>query len=260
MKISLIGSGNVATHLACALYDLKYSILQVYSPNLQHAQQLAQRVQAQAVCQWQALQPADLYLIAVKDSTIEEVAAQLARLDVQGTVAHTSGSTALEVIKGSSKKFGVFYPLQTFSKAKSMDFAQVPLLLEANCADVLQQLDHLARQLSNQVYHYSTIQRRSLHLAAVIACNFSNYLYSVADGYLTEQGVDFNLLKPLILETAEKIQQHAPMAMQTGPAVRHDLAILAMHQNLLAQQPQSEQIQQLYALLSQGIMQLHNKT
>ncbi|RZA04587.1 MAG: DUF2520 domain-containing protein, partial [Moraxellaceae bacterium] len=123
------------------------------------------------------------------------------------------------------------------------------------------------------VYHYSTTQRRSLHLAAVIACNFSNYLYSVADGYLTQQGVDFNLLKPLILETAEKIQQHAPKAMQTGPAVRHDLAILAMHQNLLAQQPQSEQsqqrqsqprqsqhIQQLYALLSEGIMQLHEKT
>lgn len=257
MKISLIGSGNVATHLACALYDLKYSILQVYSPNLQHAQQLAQQVQAQAVCDWQALQPADLYLIAVKDSAIEAVAAQLARLDVQGTVAHTSGSTALEVIQTSSKKFGVFYPLQTFSKAKAVDFSQVPLLLEASSTEVLQQLDHLARQLSNQVYHYHTVQRRSLHLAAVIACNFSNYLYSVADGYLSEQGVDFSLLKPLILETAEKIQQHAPIAMQTGPAVRQDQDILNMHQHLLESQPK---LQQLYQLLSEAIIQLHNKT
>ena len=254
MNISLIGSGNVATHLAQALYDLKHQIVQVYSQNLKNAQQLASLVQAQPVSQLQELQPADLYLIAVKDSAIAEIAAQLAPLTIQGIVAHTSGSTALDAIQQSSPHYGVFYPLQTFSKAKAVDFSQVPLLLEGSSAKVIQQLDILARQLSTQVYHYSTQQRRSLHLAAVIACNFSNYLYSVADDYLTRQGVDFDLLKPLILETASKIQHHAPIHMQTGPAVRHDQGILDMHQQMLESQPQ---LQQVYELLSQGIMHLH---
>ena len=254
MNISLIGSGNVATHLAHALYDLKHQIVQVYSPNLQNAQQLASLVQAQPVCQLQELQPADLYLIAVKDSAIAEIAAQLSHLNLQGIVAHTSGSTALDAIQQSSPDYGVFYPLQTFSKAKAVDFTQVPLLLEGSSIKVIQQLDILARLLSTQVYHYSTQQRRSLHLAAVIACNFSNYLYSVADDYLTRQDVDFDLLKPLILETASKIQHHAPILMQTGPAVRHDQGILDMHQHMLGSQPH---LKQVYELLSQGIMQLH---
>lgn len=254
MKISLLGSGNVATHLARALYDLKHQLVQVYSPNQQNAEQLAHMVQAQAIDQLDELQPADLYLIAVKDSAINEVALQLSHLNIQGIVAHTSGSTALDAIQQSSSVYGVFYPLQTFSKTKAVDFSQVPLLLEGSSAEVLHQLDTLARQLSAQVYHYSTQQRRSLHLAAVIACNFSNYLYSVADDYLTQQGVDFDLLKPLILETASKIQHHAPIQMQTGPAVRHDQGILDMHQQMLESQPH---LQQVYELLSQGIMQLH---
>lgn len=254
MKISLIGSGNVATHLAAALYGLKHQIVQVYSPQLEHARQLAQVVQAQPICQLHELQPADLYLLAVKDSAIEAVASQLSSLALQGIVAHTSGSTALEVIRQSSTHYGVFYPLQTFSRARPVDFTQVPLLLEGSSAEVMQQLDVLARQLSPQVYHYSTQQRRSLHLAAVLACNFSNYLYTVADDYLTQQGVEFDLLKPLILETASKIQAHAPITVQTGPAVRQDQGILAMHRHMLDSQPQ---LQALYELFSQGIMQLH---
>lgn len=256
MKISLIGSGNVATHLACALYDLKYPIIQVYSQNIQNAQSLATLAKAQAIDQLDQLKPADLYLIAVKDSAIEDVVAQLARLNIQGIVAHTSGSTALHVLAHSSAHYGVFYPLQTFSKVKAVDFAQVPVLLEGNNPEVLQQLDLLAQQLSTQVYHYSTQQRRSLHLGAVMACNFSNYLYSVADNFLTQQGVEFNLLKPLIMETASKIQNYAPIDMQTGPAVRQDQGILDMHLHILDGQPQ---LQQMYALLSQGIMQLHAK-
>lgn len=257
MKISLIGSGNVATHLTCALYDLKHQIVQVYSQNIQNAQSLATLVKAQPIDQLHQLKPADLYMIAVKDSAIEDVVAQLARLNIKGIVAHTSGSTALDVLVDSSEHYGVLYPLQTFSKVKAVDFAQVPLLLEGSSAEVLQQLDLVARQLSSQVYHYSTQQRRSLHLAAVMACNFSNYLYSVADDFLTQQGVAFELLKPLIVETASKIQNFAPIDMQTGPAVRQDQGILDMHRHMLDGQPQ---LQQLYELISQSIMQLHAKS
>ncbi|XID75619.1 Rossmann-like and DUF2520 domain-containing protein [Alkanindiges sp. WGS2144] len=255
MKVSFIGSGNVATHLAYAFHGLNYSIAQVYSPKLQNAQLLAQEVQAQAITDIAELDVADIYFIAVKDSAIATVAAQLADLNIQGIVVHTSGSTDINALATASPYYGVFYPLQTFSKNQPLDFKNIPLLLEANDQSTLQQLDQLARGLSQQVYHYSSAQRRSLHLAAVLACNFSNYLYSLADQYLNEQGVDFNLLKPLILETAHKSQNNAPVHVQTGPAVRHDQTILDMHMQMLNDQPQ---LQQIYQLLSSGIMQLHS--
>lgn len=253
MKISFIGSGNVATHLAQALFVLGHSIVQVYSRNNQNAQCLAQQVNAQAVSQLTQLQPAELYIIAVNDAAIAAVASHLAALNLKGIVVHTSGSTDINTLQGVGQNYGVLYPLQTFSKAQPVDFKTVPLLLEASNAEVLNSLNQLAMQLSQQVYHYSSEQRRGLHLAAVIACNFSNYLYSVANQYLQNQGVDFNLLKPLIMETAQKIQQHAPVTVQTGPAVRGDQAILQMHQNMLASQPA---LQQLYKLLSDGIIEL----
>ena len=256
MKISFIGSGNVATHLAQALLVVGHTVVQIYSRNSQNAQNLAHKVQAQAITQLTQLQPADLYVIAVNDSAIALVADQLAKLNLSGAVVHTSGSTHIDRLQITGQRYGVLYPLQTFSKAHSVDFKTVPLLLEASTPQVLQQLDMLARQLSQNVYHYSSDQRRSLHLAAVMACNFSNYLYSVANQYLDEQGVDFNLLKPLIMETAQKIQQHAPVTVQTGPAVREDTKILKMHEDMLDNQPE---LRQLYCLLSEGIIKLQRK-
>lgn len=253
MRISLIGSGNVATHLANALFVLEYKIVQVYSQTLQNAQVLASQVRATAIDQLTALQAADLYIIAVTDAAIAPICNELAPLELKGAVVHTSGSTDISILKNVGSQHGVFYPLQTFSKTSNISFKTIPLLLEASNLELLNQLDQLARQLSNQVYHYNSEQRRSLHLSAVIACNFSNYLYAVANQYLDQQGVDFNLLKPLILETAHKIQQHAPTSVQTGPAIRKDRAILAMHEQMLANQPA---LQQLYQLLSEGISKI----
>lgn len=253
MRISLIGSGNVATHLANALFVLEYKIVQVYSQTLQNAQVLASQVGATAINQLTALQAADLYIIAVTDAAIAPICNELAPLELKGAVVHTSGSTDISILENIGSNYGVFYPLQTFSKTLNISFKTIPLLLEASNLELLNQLDRLARQLSNQVYHYNSEQRRSLHLSAVIACNFSNYLYAVANQYLDQQGVDFNLLKPLILETAHKIQQHAPTSVQTGPAIRKDRAILAMHEQMLANQPA---LQQLYQLLSEGISKI----
>ena len=253
MKISFIGSGNVATHLANALFVLEHKIVQVYSQTIQNAQVLAQQVNASPVDLLAALLPADLYIIAVTDAAISQLSTELASLRLKGAVVHTSGSTDISVLKNTGSDYGVFYPLQTFSKASNVNFKTVPLLIEASNAKICDQLDQLARQLSDQVYHYNSEQRRSLHLSAVIACNFSNYLYSVANQYLEQQGVDFNLLKPLIMETAHKIQQQAPANVQTGPAIRQDYAILAMHEHMLASQPA---LQQLYRLLSEGIISM----
>ena len=253
MKISIIGSGNVATHLAQALFVLKHEIIQIYSRNIQHSSILAKQVNAQPVDQLTALLPADLYIIAVTDAAISQISIELTRLKLHGAVVHTSGSTDISALKDIGSDYGVFYPLQTFSKASSVNFKTVPLLIEASNVKFGVQLDQLARQLSDHLYHYNSEQRRSLHLSAVIACNFSNYLYSVANQYLEQQGVDFNLLKPLIMETAHKIQQHAPASVQTGPAIRKDRAILAMHEQMLANQPA---LQQLYQLLSKGIIEM----
>lgn len=257
MNIGLIGSGNVATHLGLALHNNGHRVVQVYSRNLTHAQALASQLQAQAIDSIEALDiTLDIYIIAVKDGAISTIAAQLTAFNLQGTVVHTSGSTDIAVLSGVGQNTGVLYPLQTFSKAQTIDFKKVPLLLEASNPHVLAQLDELAKGLSPHIYHYSSAQRRSLHLAAVVACNFSNYLYSVANQYLNEQGVSFDLLKPLILETAQKVQQHAPITVQTGPAVRGDQAILDMHLNMLQQQPE---LQQLYQVLSEGIGKLHQQ-
>ncbi len=253
MKISFIGSGNVATHLANALFVLEHKIVQVYSQTIQNAQVLAQQVNASPVDLLAALLPADLYIIAVTDAAISQLSTELASLRLKGAVVHTSGSTDIRVLKDNGSDYGVFYPLQTFSKTSNINFKIIPLLLEASNIELLNQLDQLASQLSDQVYHYNSEQRRSLHLSAVIACNFSNYLYAVAQQYLEQQGVDFNLLKPLIMETAHKIQQQAPANVQTGPAIRQDYAILAMHQQMLANQPA---LQQLYRLLSEGIISM----
>lgn len=253
MKISLIGSGNVATHLAQALSP-HFTIVQIFSQNLVHAEQLAALVDAHAINDLSQLEPVDIYILAVSDRAIQSVADQLAPYVHNALVLHTSGSVDIDVLKNASTHTGVLYPLQTFSKAKQIDFSQVPLLLEAAIESDREKLQQIASTLSNRIYHYSSAQRRSLHLAAVIACNFSNYLYTVANDYLDEQQVDFDLLKPLILETAAKISHHAPQSVQTGPAVRGDQAVLKTHIAMLESQPELEQV---YALLSQGIINRH---
>jgi predicted short-subunit dehydrogenase-like oxidoreductase (DUF2520 family) len=253
MNIILIGSGNVATHLGVALQPF-FKIKQVYSQNLQHAEQLAVLVGAEAINDVAQLGQADVYILAVSDRAIQAMAEQIGAYVKNALVLHTSGSVDINVLTNASTHTGVLYPLQTFSKTKQVDFAQVPLLLEVAKDSDREKLQEIAIKLSHKIYYYSSAQRRSLHLAAVIACNFSNYLYTVANDYLDEQQVDFNLLKPLMLETAEKAQHHAPDSVQTGPAVRGDQVVLNTHIAMLESQPE---LQQVYALLSQGIMRRH---
>lgn len=256
MRISLIGSGRVATHLAQALAQ-QHEIVNIYSPTLINAQQLAESVDAIAIDQLSALVPdLDLIIIAVKDQAILACVEQLDSALAQVLVVHTSGSTDLSVIATHHPRAGVFYPLQSFSFEREIDWSQTPILIETAQSKDQTLLLELAKSLSERVYPYNSQQRLSLHLAAVFASNFSNYCYDIAAQIVQQQHVDFDLLKPLIVETALKATQQAPDNAQTGPARRGDVQIIAQHQALLAQQ-QQHAFADIYQIMSQGIIERH---
>jgi predicted short-subunit dehydrogenase-like oxidoreductase (DUF2520 family) len=252
MRVTLIGSGNVATHLAAALKNAGHNIIQVYSRTMQNAALLAYHVKAEAIDDLKAINTnTDLFIISIKDDAIGPIAEQLAVH--QKLMVHTSGATDLYSLLAFSDNVGVFYPLQTFSKTKEVDFRNVPLCIEAKDEGIVKTLEQLAQTISNKVYHIDSEKRKALHLAAVFACNFPNYLYIIAQQIIAKQGLNFELLRPLIQETAEKVQSADPANVQTGPAIRNDEITMAMHQQQLEGQPE---LQQLYILLSQGIIKL----
>ncbi|WP_174559423.1 Rossmann-like and DUF2520 domain-containing protein [Acinetobacter bouvetii] len=257
MRISFIGAGRVAHHLAAVLSQ-QHQIVQIYSRTLAHAQTLAQQTGATAISKMMELHPdIDLVIIAVSDQAIASVIAELHQQLPEVLVVHTSGSTDIEILTQVHARAGVFYPLQTFSLDREIAWVETPLFVEAKSEQDLALLTELAHQLSHRVYSYSSAQRLSLHLAAVFACNFSNYCYDMAKQIVDAQQVDFSLLYPLIVETANKAVQHDPKQMQTGPAMRGDQNILNMHQQML-DDAQREDLKEIYHLMSQQIFQSHH--
>jgi predicted short-subunit dehydrogenase-like oxidoreductase (DUF2520 family) len=250
MRISIIGSGNVATHLSAALKNAGHRLVQVYSPNMQHAALLAYHVGAEAVDDLKDLTPeTDLFIIAVKDDAIAEI---IPRLSTHNKlVVHTSGAVELQQLLNFTPNAGVFYPLQTFSKTKELNFWEVPMCIEGADEAITKTLEELARTISNNVYRVSSAQRNVLHLSAVFACNFTNHLYAVAQDLLAESNMNFDMLRPLIMETADKIKQHSPASVQTGPAVRNDEKTMQAHLQMLAGK---HDLQKMYQLLSQDII------
>jgi predicted short-subunit dehydrogenase-like oxidoreductase (DUF2520 family) len=190
-----------------------------------------------------------MYIIAVKDDVIDEVAKKI-KLNNK-LVVHTSGSTALHVLKNTSNHYGVFYPLQTFSKNKKVDFKTVPICLEANGNTTLKVLQQLAKTISTDIYNTDFNQRKALHLAAVFACNFTNHLYSISSQLLKKYQLPFDILKPLIQETATKIENNSPAEVQTGPAIRGDKKIMEMQLKMLSTE---KEFLQVYKLLSKSII------
>lgn len=256
MRISFIGAGRVAHHLAAVLSQ-NHQIVQIYSRTLEHAQTLAVQVSARATADIAELEPdVDLVIIAVSDQAIAEVIQKVHAQLADILIVHTSGSTDIQVLAKAHARAGVFYPLQTFSLAREVDWQATPLFVEATQSHDLERLTHLANSLSSRVYAYTSAQRLSLHLAAVFACNFSNYCYDMAKQIVDAKQVDFSLLYPLILETAHKAVQHDPKQVQTGPAMRGDQNILNMHQQML-DDVDREDLKNVYQLLSQQILQAH---
>ena len=253
MEIVFVGAGRLATQLAKALYAKGHVIRAVYSRTLASAQTLADAVGADATNSISGLpRQADVFIVAVADAALPQVADALLQGRSQATVLHTAGSMPMQVLQGFAHH-GVLYPMQTFSKERPVDFAQVPFFIEGNGQHALQVARQLSSSLSESIYELSSEERRYLHLAAVFACNFSNHCYALAAHILQQHGLPFSVMLPLIDETTQKVHELEPRQAQTGPAVRYDENVMAAHMQLLSQEPR---MQQVYALMSQSIHEI----
>lgn len=253
-KIILLGAGNVATHLGMAFQRAGYSVLQVYSRESFSAESLAGKLGCASAGRMESIsQEADLYVIAVTDDAIASVAARFPHKDK--LLVHTSGTSPMDVLKAGSNRIGVLYPLQTFTKEVAVDFSTVPICLESYRSADDDRLEAFARSLSKTVVWIPSDQRRILHVAAVFACNFVNHMYAMAAGILEENELGFELLRPLIGETARKVMEGDPREMQTGPARRNNKSILEEHRKMLSANPDYCKI---YTFISESIRKTYN--
>lgn len=245
--VSFIGAGNVGFHLAYALHTAGVNVLEIYNRSENNGKQLANKVEAKYVDAIQKLSDkADLYIIAVKDDVIEDVAIQFPFHNK--LLVHTSGSVSIDVLQ-QQKYSGVFYPLQTFTKEAKLNFKDVNLCVEGSNSNIENKLLALGKQLSHTVKVITSEERLKLHLAAVFACNFSNFMQVIANDIVNEQ--QYELLKPLIKETFEKLTVSSPFHNQTGPAIRNDEAVLAKHNTILT--TNNPEYRNLYLVISEAI-------
>lgn len=249
-KIVTIGSGNLATHLTLALHKAGASVIQICSPNMQHAAELAEKVGAEAVTSFaDVVSYADYYIIAVKDDAIPEVCAGLSHISGNSVVLHTAGSVPLAVFCGKAEHFAVLYPMQTFSKGRQVDFSSIPCFIEASDDFAMREVRSLAQSISHSVMTADSRRRRKLHLAAVFACNMANHCYRLAERVLDGEDIDFRLFAPLIEETALKIRYLTPKEAQTGPMVRRDMTVMNAQMQLL----HDETMRGIYKLMAESI-------
>lgn len=252
-EIILIGSGNLATHLGKAFYKQGYKIRQVFSRDIENAKLLAKNLKCQSYTDMIAEidLTADIYILALSDDVIEQFAGKIILKGRDQIVLHTSGSVPMGGLKGSAKNYGVFYPLQSFTKRKKVDFKKIPICVEGNNKIASDILIAMAAELSSAVYEINSEQRQALHLAAIFANNFSNFMYQIAFEILESKNIPFDILRPLILETAKKVMDARPLEMQTGPAKRRDLSTIKKHLELLST---DKKYVDIYQLLSKAIM------
>lgn len=254
MKIVLIGAGNLATHLGKALHAAGHDMVQVFSRTMQSAEILASLLDAEPLTDMaQVRDDADVYIFSVKDSALEQLISQLCGGEKK-VFLHTAGSMPMSVFRGKALHYGVLYPMQTFSKQREVDFSIIPCFIEANDEFALKQIEGLAGQISHRVYQLSSEDRKYLHLSAVFACNFANHCYAASQELLQQHGIPFDVMLPLIDETAAKVHGMTPKEAQTGPAVRYDENVIGKQIQLLENQPY---FQKIYDCMSKSIHELN---
>lgn len=255
MKIVLIGSGNIATHLAKSFFARGHDIRQVYSKTSANANALADVVHASSISTFEDIKTdADLYVVAVRDEAISEITHALPK-SLKGMVVHTSGATDLHVLS-KFQKYGVIYPPQSINKNVPTDLSMIPFGIEGNDDATIDLLMELMSTISPKSFVCKSDQRLALHISAVLVNNFPNALYQMAFDILKQQNLSFDLLKPIILDTANKVQSHMPKDVQTGPAVRNDMATINKHLHFLSH---SEEQRKIYQYLSNFIINSTNK-
>ncbi len=253
MNVSFIGSGNLAWHLAPALDNVGFVVKEVFSRNPQHAEQLTDRLYQAEVKATLDFSTSDssLFIIAATDDAIKSIAQEIILPD-EAILVHTSGSQPLSELEFSAtSNVGVFYPLQTFSKQKKVDFKNIPIFIESNNEETEEALMLIAKAIGNQVRKIHSEERQALHVAAVFASNFTNHMLSISKGIMQQNGLDYDWLKPLILETIQKSLNLDPESAQTGPAKRGDLEILDKHLDFLKE---DEAVAEIYKIVSQHIV------
>lgn len=254
-NVVIIGSGNVAHHLAMALSKV-VKIKQIFSQNKQNAAILADKIGETCVPidNVNELQNADAYIISIKDDAIAPFLQSVPQNCRNAIWLHTSGSIGRDVFDGFNSRNGVFYPLQTFSKAVALNIREVPFFIEGSNTETEEMAMELAKRISDNVHHADSELRGKLHVAAVFACNFANHMYTLADDLLKENGLPFSVLAPLIKETARKISTTTPNKAQTGPAVRGDMGIIEKHLSMIHDKFKKE----LYKTISMDILKRYN--
>ncbi len=246
IKITIIGYGNVAQHLIYAFQqNSDISIEQVFTRQAAHNSFLNPTVNF--ISQWEELVPADIFIVAVSDDSIAEVSRKIPLKNQ--LVVHTSGSASLEQISSHNRR-GVFYPLQTFTKGKLVDFKSIPICIETEFSADLEILKKLAQSISEKMHIINSTQRRALHVAAVFVNNFTNHMYKLGSEICQENQVPFSILESLITETASKISTLTPAEAQTGPANRNDQQTISTHLDFLKG---NEMRHDIYQLLTQSI-------
>jgi len=245
IKVVLLGAGNVAIHLAKAFVKAdNINFVQRYRRNDKNDSSFNSNIQF--TDNLHELLKADVYIIAINDDSISSFSDKLPVL--KGLVVHTSGSIGLKSLSDKLRR-GVFYPLQSFSKDQKLDFKKIPVAIEAEFREDKALIENLAGSISDYVYSIDSEQREKLHLAAVFANNFSNFMFTIAKDLSDENNFPFDLLKPLILETANKIQITDPRKAQTGPAIRNDKKVIEKHLSQLKKEKK-----EIYKLISESII------
>ena len=264
MKIVFLGSGNVATHLSQALNNsVSNEVVQVYSPTAENAKTLAEILSCGYFTDINEVDVnADIYVCSVKDSVQQNVWRALKSHFVGSgvnvadkIVVHTAGALAMDGENGLSEFFpncGVVYPVQSFSKQRTVDLSHTPFLIEATIPSTLEKLRNLVATVSDRCYDATTKQRNALHPAAVFASNFANHMYAIANRLMEKNGLPFEILIPLIQETAQKVTEVHPVAAQTGPAVRGDEVVMSKQEKGLTADGYETELE-IYRLVSKNI-------
>mgnify|MGYP003117222393 CR=1 FL=1 len=249
-RIVLFGTGNLATHLFEAYKDsLNFKIVQVFNHDLKSLKKFKSEIAT--TTNLSEIIQADIYLLALKDDVLEDFSKKIT--DSGALVVHTSGAVRMNVLQNFGRS-GVFYPLQTFSKSKEVEFTTIPICVEANSASDKEVIFKMASEISTKVFEISSEQRKSLHVAAVFVSNFVNLLYTEGEIICKQNNVPFKILHPLIQETAGKILNISPREAQTGPAKRKDQQVITAHLGML-----SEEQKEIYSLLTKSIQNLHGE-
>ena len=249
MKIVIIGAGNVAFHLIKSITNSGHQLVQIYNRTIENINESTKKIPLSDSIG--GIYPnADIYIICVKDNAIEEIANQLTLNDK--LVLHTSGNRTMDILKNSASNYGIFYPIQSFTKEIPLDFKKVPIIIEANNTESLEKLKSFAESISERVIEMNFEKRQKLNIAGVFVNNFTNHIYHLMHEYLNNESIDFTILHPIIQNTVDKIKLRNPKSCQTGPAIRNDQETIENQKKILENEIN---LLKIYIDFTNGIME-----